>query len=98
VLRAIADPHRREILGLVLDEERSAGEIAAHFEITRPAVSQHLAVLRQAGLVRERREGNRRLYQACPEALADVRSFIEGFWTDHLRRLKAAAEHESRRE
>jgi DNA-binding transcriptional ArsR family regulator len=96
VLRAIADPRRREIIRLVRFNERSAGEIASHFDISRPAISQHLAILREAGLVTERRDGNRRLYRARPEALADVRAYIEEFWTDHLTRLKAAAEREAK--
>ena len=65
-LRAIAEPHRRQILRLVWDSELSAGEIATHFEVSRPAVSQHLAVLRDVGLVSERRSGTRRLYRAEP--------------------------------
>ena len=96
VLRAIADPRRREILGLVRLEERSAGDIAAHFEVSRPAISQHLAVLRHAGLLSERRQGTHRLYRARPEALSGVRTYIEGFWVDHLTRLKVAAEQEGR--
>lgn len=97
VARAIAEPRRREILNLVRDGERTAGEIAARFEVTRPAISQHLTVLRNAGLLSERREGTRRLYRARPEALADLRRFIEGFWTERLERLKLAAELEQGR-
>jgi DNA-binding transcriptional ArsR family regulator len=97
VLRAIADPRRREILHLVRFEERSAGEIASHFDVTRPAISQHLSLLREAGLLTERRDGNRRLYRTRPEGLEDVRAYIEDFWSDHLGRLKAAAEAEGRR-
>ena len=96
VLRAIADPRRREIIRLVRFDERSAGEIAAHFDVSRPAISQHLTILRQAGLLTERRHGNRRLYRARPEALSEVRAYIEEFWMDHLARLKAAAEEEAR--
>jgi DNA-binding transcriptional ArsR family regulator len=96
VLRALADPRRREILHLVRFDERSAGDIAAHFDVSRPAISQHLTILREAGLVTERRYGNRRLYRARPEALADVREYIEEFWTDRLIRLKAAAEEEAK--
>jgi DNA-binding transcriptional ArsR family regulator len=97
VLRAIADPRRREIIRLVRFEERSAGEIASHFDVSRPAISQHLSILREAGLLNERRDGNRRLYRARPEALEGVRAYIEEFWTDHLTRLKAAAEKEGTR-
>jgi DNA-binding transcriptional ArsR family regulator len=96
VLRAIAEPRRREILHLVWRSELPAGEIASHFAISRPAVSQHLKVLREAGLLGERRDGTRRLYRARPEGLADLRAFIEGFWDDQLERLKAAAELEER--
>jgi DNA-binding transcriptional ArsR family regulator len=63
----------------VRDEERSAGEIAAEFTVSWPAVSQHLRVLKDAGLLTERREGTRRLYRARPEGLADVRAFLDGF-------------------
>ena len=77
---------------LVQAEELSAGEIAAHFEVTRPAVSQHLTVLKQAGLLSERRTGTRRLYRARPEGLAELRGFLEAFWTARLDQLKAAAE------
>jgi DNA-binding transcriptional ArsR family regulator len=97
VLRAIAAPHRRLILTLVRDGELSAGEIAAHFDVSRPAVSQHLNVLKEAGLVNERRNGTRRLYRARPEGLVPVRSFLEGFWDDRLDRLKLEAEREERK-
>jgi DNA-binding transcriptional ArsR family regulator len=92
VARAIAEPRRRAILRLVRDRELSAGEIASHFEVTRPAVSQHLSVLREAGLLVERREGTRRLYQARPEGLEDLREFLDEFWASGLERLKLAAE------
>jgi DNA-binding transcriptional ArsR family regulator len=93
-LRAIAAPHRRQILVLVRDEELAAGEIAAHFDVTRPAVSQHLNVLKEAGLVSERRNGTRRLYRARPEGLAELKAFLEGFWDDRLGALKREAEKE----
>jgi DNA-binding transcriptional ArsR family regulator len=96
-LRAIAAPHRRQILALVRDEELAAGEIAAHFDVTRPAVSQHLNVLKEAGLVSERRNGTRRLYRARPEGLAELRAFLEGFWDDRLVALKREAEKEERK-
>lgn len=98
VLQAIAEPRRREILNLVRKAELSSGEIAAHFgDVTRPAISQHLKVLSEAGLVTLRKEGTRRLYQARPEGLAEVRSYLEGFWDDQLQLLKRAAEAEERR-
>jgi DNA-binding transcriptional ArsR family regulator len=97
VARAIAEPRRRQILALVRDEELSAGEIATHFDVSRPAVSQHLTVLRGAGLLSERRQGTSRLYRARPEGLAGLREFMDGFWTDRLERLKLAAELEQQR-
>jgi DNA-binding transcriptional ArsR family regulator len=91
-LRALSDPGRRRILTLVRDEEHSAGEIAAEFTVTWPAVSQHLRVLKEAGLVTERRDGTRRLYRARPEGLKDVRAFLDEFWDDKLERLKREVE------
>ena len=96
-LKAIAAPHRRQILTLVRDGELSAGEIAAHFDVTRPAVSQHLNVLKEAGLVNERRNGTRRLYRARPEGFVPIRSFLEGFWDERLEGLKREAEREERK-
>jgi DNA-binding transcriptional ArsR family regulator len=96
-IRAIAEPNRRRILQLVTSKELSAGEIASRFEITRPAVSQHLGVLREAGLVSERREGTRRLYSLRPEGFDDLKSFLEAFWGEGLERLKEAAELEEGR-
>src|SRR2546423_6858574 len=95
-LKAIAEPRRRQILTLVRDGELSAGEIAAHFDVTRPAVSQHLNVLKEAGLVSERRNGTRRLYRARPEGLADLKTFLEGFWDERLEALKREAERKER--
>jgi DNA-binding transcriptional ArsR family regulator len=96
-LKAIAEPRRRQILALVRDEELPAGEIAAHFDVSRPAVSQHLNVLKEAGLVSERRNGTRRLYRARPEGLVELRTFLEGFWDDRLDALKREAEKEERK-
>ena len=96
-LKAIAAPHRRTILRLVSDEELSAGEIAAHFTLTRPAVSQHLSVLKEAGLVNERRNGTRRLYRARPEGLVELRTFLDEFWGERLEALKREAEREERK-
>jgi DNA-binding transcriptional ArsR family regulator len=97
VVQAIGEPRRREILELVQDRELSAGEIAAQFDVTRPAISQHLTVLKNAGLVTERREGTRRLYRVRPEGLTELRSFLDGFWGGRLERLKLAAEREQKR-
>mgnify|MGYP000947234466 FL=1 len=100
MLQALADPTRRRILDLLAQGDLAAGEIAGHFpSISRPAVSQHLAVLREAGLVRERREGRRRIYRLEPEPL---REFWEGwlsryqrFWDDRLADLKGLVESEA---
>ena len=98
-LQAIAEPRRREILRLVWSQELRAGEIAGHFEpaVTRPAISQHLRVLKDAGLLSERREGTRRLYRARPEGLAEVREYFESLWDASLERLKKSAEEEARK-
>ena len=97
-LRAIAEPRRREILRLVKDEELPAGRIAEHFrDVSGPAVSQHLRVLKEAGLVTERRDGTRRLYRAVPEKVAEIRDFLESFWDEQMTALKGAAEWEERR-
>ena len=93
-MKAIAAPRRRQILTLVRDGELSAGEIAGHFDVTRPAVSQHLNVLKEAGLVSERRNGTKRLYRARPEGLAQLKAFLEEFWDQRLDALKAEAERE----
>jgi DNA-binding transcriptional ArsR family regulator len=93
-LRALAEPRRLEILRLVRDAELPAGAIAERFDVTRPAISQHLRVLREAGLVVERREGTRRLYRADPAGLASLRAELETLWGTGLARLKAAAEAE----
>lgn len=97
VLQAIAEPRRREIMLLLRSTQMTAGEVASHFTITRPAISQHLGVLKAAGLVVDRREGTRRVYSARPEGLMELRSFLEVFWNDSLARLKQAAEAEERR-
>ena len=97
-LKAIAAPHRRQILSLVRDDELSAGQIAAHFDVTRPAVSQHLTVLKEAGLVDERRNGTRRLYRVRPAGLEPIREFLEQFWDERLEALKREAELEERKQ
>ena len=92
-LRALVEPRRRAILRLVAHDELAAGEIAAAFDITRPAVSQHLTVLKHAGLLSERREGTRRLYRARPEGLAELRRLLDDMWAgalDTARRLVEA--------
>ena len=83
-LRAIAAPRRRAILRLVADGELPAGEIAAAFDVSRTAVSQHLTVLKNAGLLTERRDGTRRLYRARPEGLDGLRQFLDDMWASSL--------------
>ena len=91
-LKAIAEPRRRQILELIRDGELSAGEIADQFDVTRPAISQHLGVLKEAGLVSERRNGTRRLYLARPEGLRELQSFLDRFWDERLDALRREAE------
>ena len=95
-LRAIGAPRRRQILRLVRDEELSAGEIALHFDVTRPAVSQDLTLLKEAGLLVERRNGTRRFYRMRPEGLAELREYLDGFWGVRLDALKQEAEREEK--
>jgi DNA-binding transcriptional ArsR family regulator len=83
-LRALAEPRRRAILRLVAHTELAAGEIAGCFEVTRTAVSQHLTVLKNAGLLTERRVATRRLYRARPEGLAGLREFLDQMWVSSL--------------
>lgn len=94
---ALAEPRRRDILTLVHDQELASSSIAAHFDITPSAVSQHLKVLHESGLVTVRRVGTKRYYRLRREGLVDIKAFIDGFWDDALLRLKAAAEEEERR-
>jgi DNA-binding transcriptional ArsR family regulator len=94
---AIAEPRRREILHLVRDQELASGRIAAHFDVTRQAVSQHLRILYDAGLVSERRDGTRRIYRARPEGLAELRAFLDQFWSERLAALRREVETEHRR-
>jgi DNA-binding transcriptional ArsR family regulator len=96
-LEAIVEPRRREILRLLHDEEMTAGRVASHFDVTRPAISHHLSVLRGAGLVTERREGTKRIYRARPEGLAELRAYLEPFWSERLEALKRETEAYERR-
>ncbi len=96
-LHALAEPRRRDILRLIYNQELSSGDIASHFEVSGPAISQHLKVLVDARLVTMRKQGTKRLYQARPEGLAEVRAYLDGFWEDNLQQLKMAAEAEERR-
>jgi DNA-binding transcriptional ArsR family regulator len=97
VFDALAQPKRREILRQLAAGELSAGEVASHFSVTQPAISQHLRVLKQAGLVSERRDGARRLYSVRAEGLADLHSFLADVMPDGLERLRKAAEGEQGR-
>jgi DNA-binding transcriptional ArsR family regulator len=94
VLRALADPHRRAILRLVAHRELTASEIAQAFDVTRTAVSQHLTVLKKAGLLIERREGTRRLYQTYPAGLDGLRTYLDDLWVSALERARRQVEAE----
>jgi DNA-binding transcriptional ArsR family regulator len=94
-LRALAEPRRRAILRLVASDELAAGEIASAFDVTRTAVSQHLTVLKNAGLLAERREGTRRLYRARPEGLDGLRRLLDEMWASSLDTARRLVEAES---
>jgi DNA-binding transcriptional ArsR family regulator len=96
-LTALSSPVRREILRLVWSEERPAGEIARAFDVSWPAVSQNLRVLKEAGLVRERRDGTRRLYRADRAALKPLESYLRKMWAHRIDRLRLLAEAEERK-
>lgn len=93
---AISDPIRRRVLELVRDDELPAGVLAAEFDVSRPAVSRHLRVLREAGLLVERRAGRQRLYRANLEPLAELRSWLDAYWAGRLGQLRDLAEKEER--
>lgn len=97
VFEAIAQPTRRQIVRMLATGELSAGEVATHFKVTQPAISQHLRVLREAGVVSERRAGTRRLYRVRAEGLADLHDFLAEVMPSRLELLKQAAEEEERR-
>jgi DNA-binding transcriptional ArsR family regulator len=92
VLDALGDSTRRAVLELIRERERPVGEIARHLPVSRPAVSQHLRVLKEAGLVHDRQDGNRRLYAVDPRGLAELRSYLERYWDSALAAFKDAAE------
>lgn len=94
VMRALAEPHRRAILRLVSRDELAAGDVASAFDLTRTAVSQHLTVLKNAGLLVERREGTRRLYRARPEGLDRLRHMLDEIWASSLDIGRQLAEKE----
>lgn len=97
LLQVIAEPTRREIVRLVWSEELAAGEIAAHFDATFGAVSQHLRILREAGAVTIRRAGTHRYYRADPQALGPLAQYLQQMWTTQLDRLADLAEAEQSR-
>ncbi len=90
-LAALADPTRRKILEQLRSGPRSVGQLAAGLPVSRPAVSQHLRVLKEANLVSEKREGTRRIYGVKVEGLADLRAYLEGFWQDVLASFEETA-------
>src|SRR5687768_1886301 len=96
VLWALAQPRRIDILRLISDAELASGEIAAHFNVSRPAISQHLQILKSAGLVNERRVGTRHLYRTQPEVLVELREYLDQFWAGALERLAKASESDQR--
>ncbi|MFL5824397.1 MAG: ArsR/SmtB family transcription factor [Solirubrobacteraceae bacterium] len=97
VFEAVAQPKRREILRLLAAREMSATQVASHFDVTQPAISQHLKVLKDVGLVNERREGTKRMLSVRPEGLEELNDFLAAILPAGLERLKAAAEREERR-
>jgi DNA-binding transcriptional ArsR family regulator len=96
-LRAISSPRRREILRLIWDGERSSGDIASHFDVTWPSISQNLRVLEDAGLVSTRRQGTTRLYRADRKRLGPLRAVLMQMWESDLDQLARVAEREARR-
>jgi DNA-binding transcriptional ArsR family regulator len=97
-ITALADPRRRAIFELLRRGPRPVNELAREFPVSRPAVSQHLRVLKEAGLVRERREGTRNFYSVNGDGLAELREYVEGLWAEALDAFKAAAESERKGE
>jgi DNA-binding transcriptional ArsR family regulator len=93
-IQALGDPTRRTVFERLREGPRSVGELASGLPVSRPAVSQHLRVLKEAGLVRERREGTRNYYRVNGDGLTDLRAYFEGFWDERLAAFKAAAESE----
>jgi DNA-binding transcriptional ArsR family regulator len=93
---ALGDPTRRTIFERLRSGPLAVGEIADELPVSRPAVSQHLRVLKEAGLVRERREGTRRLYRLDPDGLGELRDYFDDFWSEALAAFKASAEEERR--
>ncbi len=97
-IHSLSVPTRRDILYLLRGGELTSSEIASNFDISAPAISQHLKVLEQSGLVTVRRAGTKRFYRIRREGFKDLKQFIDQFWDDQLLRLKEAAEEEERRQ
>jgi ArsR family transcriptional regulator len=95
--KAVADDSRRQVLLLLKDREKTPTEIATHFDFTLPALSTHLKVLRDAGLVNERREGQNRLYSVNRDSMSDMMRFFDLFWDDRLKSLKEYVENKERK-
>ena len=94
--RALADPTRRAVLEYLAGRPHGVNELVEHFDVTRPAISKHLRILREARVVRERREGRNRIYELNPEGLNELREYFDKFWTDALDAFKRAAERPKR--
>ena len=90
--RAVADPTRRAVLEYLLGKPHSVSELADHFDVSRPAISKHLRVLRDARVVRERRDGRNRIYELNPDGLKALREYFDQFWSEALDAFKRAAE------
>jgi DNA-binding transcriptional ArsR family regulator len=94
--RAIADPTRRAVLEYLAGRPHGVNELVEHFDVTRPAISKHLRILREARVVRERRQGRNRIYELNPEGLSALREYFDKFWSDALDAFKRAAEKPKR--
>lgn len=97
VLDALGDPTRRSIFDRLRARPRSVGDLAGEVPVSRPAVSQHLKVLKEAGLVVDRQEGTRRVYRVDPAGLADLRAYVEGLWDQALKDFEDLAEGKGER-
>ena len=95
---ALGDPTRREIFSRIAERPRAVGELARELPVSRPAVSQHLRVLKDAGLVMDRAEGNRRIYQADPAGLAALRAQLDTFWNQALATFEQVVDHDTKEE
>lgn len=97
-LDALGDPTRRRVFELLRDGPRSVGELAADLPVSRPAVSQHLRILADAGLVTHRRDGTRHLYEVDSDGVGALRDWVDGFWSEALARFKAVADGKGERQ